>query len=398
MVGTQIRPGFVGTMFLALAAAVSAGGASAQSPPAGAPAAQASQDSSLFEIAAVKARLAAARLEGSAARGRRADPLQAQYLAGVEQLGKHQFDSAMVPLQAAALVSQTNARYHGDYGYALVGVGRWDEAANEYATAVRLQSGNPWYYVGLAAVRAHQEHWQQAAANFALAVSTDSSIIDPRLVAAASECLERAGFTSDLLEWSRMATVRFPDEPMPFLRLAMLLQRIDTVAGLAAIRRFRTLAPSNRLGQAIYAHYLNGQGQYDSSVAMVRSAVTDTSLRNYAWPVFLTVGAHLLQAKDLEKASQVLEEGRRLAPADRHARFSLYLGYSNVQRLAPLYTDAAQKKDCGKAQLVDSLVTTVDRDMHESMALGDSAQMNQIIATVLPQFRTRVKEVLDQCR
>ncbi len=391
------RIGLVGTI---LVSTLVAAGAAAQNPPATSAPAQTAQDSSLLETAAINARQTAARLESSSgARGRRADPAQAQYTDAVAQLSRRNFDSALAPLRAATMLNQNSARYHGDLGYALAGLGRWDDAATEYATAARLQSSNPWYYVGLASVRANQEHWQQAAANFALAVGTDSSIIDRSLITVASYCLERGGFESDLLDWSRIAVARFPDEPTPHLRLATLLRsRGDTAGGLAEIRKFRQMQPDDRLGAAVYALYLFDQGQYDSSVALARRAGSDTALRSYAWPVYLRVGAHYLQAKDLEKASQVLEEGRAMAPSGRHPQFSLYLGYANVQRLAPLYQDAAAKKDCGKARLIDSLVTSVDRDMHESMALGDSAQMNQIIGTVLPQYRTRTREILDQCR
>lgn len=397
MAVTRTRLDLIALVLVSAGALAAPRVARAQAPSGG----QTVQDSSLLETAANKARLVATRLESEATpRGRaRPDPVAAQYLEGVAQLGKRQFDSALVPLRAAAMVSQNNARYHGDLAYALAGLGRWEDAATEYAAAVRLQAANPWYYVGLAAVRANQEHWQQAGANFALALGIDSAIFEPSLIAVATYCFERGGFDTELLEWSRLATQKFPDEPTPWLRLATLLRaRGDTAGGLAAIQKFRTLQPDDRLGAAVYALYLYDQGKMDSAVALARRAATDTMLRSYAWPVYLRVGAHLLQAKDLEKASQVLEEGRNIAPEGRRKQFSLYLGYSNVQRLAPLYTDAAQKKDCREARLVDSLITTVDRDMHESIALGDSAQMTQIITTVLPQFRSRVGEILNGCR
>jgi tetratricopeptide (TPR) repeat protein len=358
------------------------------------------RDSSLLSTAAANARLAAGRLEGQA-RGRsgRADPGSVQYLAAVEYLTKSQFDSALTPLRAAVLVNQNSARYHGDLAYALAGVGQLEDAATEYATSVRLQAANPWYYVGLAVVRANQERWQQAAANFALALTTDSSILDPRLVVAASYCFERGGFDSELFDWSVVASQKFPNEPAPWLRLATIYrQKDDTAHGLAAIRQFRALAPDDRLGAAVYALYLYDQGQMDSAITLASRAAADSSLRNYAWPVYLRVGARLLQAKNLDRASQVLEQGRAIAPPGRHAQFSLYLGYANVQRLAPLYTVAAQNKNCQDAKMVDSLTTTVDHDLNESVALGDSAQINQIRTTVLPQIRSRLSPLLETCR
>jgi hypothetical protein len=113
--------------------------------------------------------------------------------------------------------------------------------------------------------------------------------------------------------------------------------------------------------------------------------------------VFLRVGAQLLQARNLDLAAEVLAEGRGYAPAARRPEFSIFLGYTNVQRLGPLYADAAQKRDCAKGHVVDSLATAVEHDLVEGKAVGDSTRINQIIATVLPQARTRIGELLSRC-
>ncbi|MGA2382827.1 MAG: hypothetical protein ABSG61_05275 [Gemmatimonadales bacterium] len=395
MAARQLRLGLIGTALVSAAIALPCG-AAAQAPGA-APAA--AQDSSLFEIAAMRARLVASREEREAARGRaaRTDPALTQYLAGVAQLGKRQFDSALAPLQTALAASPNSARYHGDLGYTLAGLGRWEEAGNEYAAATRLQPTNPWYYVGLASVRAKQERWQQAGANYEAAAGLDSSVIDRRFVDAVSNCMERGRFVPELLTWSRIAVARYPDDPVPWLRLATLLRQSDSAEGLAAMRHFRALAPDQLIGAALYASYLVGLEQYDSSLALARQAAADSTLWPYAWPVYLRVGANLFQARDLVQASQVLAEGRAYAPAARRAQFSLFLGYTNVQRLGPLYTDAAQKKDCAEAHRVDTLETSVRHDLEEGKAVGDSTKINQVLTGVLTQARTRINELLGRC-
>ena len=113
--------------------------------------------------------------------------------------------------------------------------------------------------------------------------------------------------------------------------------------------------------------------------------------------MYLRVGAHLFQTRDLVQASQVLAEGRAYAPAARRAQFSLFLGYTNVQRLGPLYADAAQKKDCAEAHAVDTLEISVRHDLEEGKAVGDSTQINQVLAGVLTQARTRIDELLAGC-
>ena len=388
MIATHLRLGTIGAALVAVAAGPSAS------------AAQAPQDSSLFEVAAMRARLVAAREERPVAQSRagRPDPALTRYLEGVAQLGKHQFDSALAPLRAAASASPNSARYRGDVGYALAGLGRWEEAATEYEAAARLQSANPWYYVGLAAVRAKQEQWQQAKSNYERAVELDSSIIDRRLLSAVSDCMERGGFSAELIAWSRIAAARYPDDPAPWLRLAVLLRQRDSTEGLAAIRRFRVLAPSHLIGAALYANYLLGLGQDDSSFALAEEAADDSTLWSYVWPVYLQVGAHLFRARDYPRAALVLEEGRRYAPAARRAQFSLFLGYVDVQRLGPMYADAARKTDCAEAHVVDSLETSVRRDLEEGKAVGDSTQINQILGGVLVQARARIDELLGRCR
>ncbi len=365
---------------------------------AGAAAAQATQDSSLFEVAAMRARLAAAQQERPAqGRASRPDPTLTRYLEGVALLSRRQFDSAVALLRSAVTASPDNARYHGDLGFALAGLERWDDAAGEYETAARLQSANPWYQVGLAAVRAKQQQWPQAKVAWERAVAQDSSIIDRRLVTAVIDCMNRGRFDQDLIAWARIATARYPDDPMPWLRLGLMLRQRDSTAGLAAIRRFRALAPGQLIGAALYANYLLGLGQDDSSLVLAGEAADDSTLWAYAWPVYLQVGAHRFQARDFARAALILEEGRRYAPAARHAQFSLFLGYANVQRLGPMYADAAQKKDCAEARVVDSLETAVRRDLTEGKAVGDSVQINGILGGVLTQARTRIDELLGGC-
>jgi len=390
--------GLIGAALLA-AAIGTPGSAAAQAQGASPAAAQGTQDSSLFEVAALRARLVASREERQAAPGRaaRPDPALKQYLAAVGRLGKHQFDSALTPLQAAAAANPNSARYHGDLGYALAGLGRWEESAHEYAAATRLQPSNPWYYVGLASASARLERWQQAGANYEAAAGLDSGVIDHRFVDAVSDCMARGRFVDELLTWSRIASARYPDDPAPWLKLATLLRHSDSAEGLGAIRHFRALAPDQRVGAALYANYLLGLEQYDSSLALARQAVADSTLWFYVWPVYLRAGGHLFQARDFGQASQVLSEGRAYAPAARRAQFSLFLGFTNVQRLGPLYADAARKKDCAEAHAVDTLETLVRHDLEEGKAVGDSIQINQIFTTVLTQARTRIGELLAQC-
>jgi tetratricopeptide (TPR) repeat protein len=399
----QVRRYLAGLTVVASGIALPAA-ARAQQPaavPAAAPAAAPAVDStSLVEHAATQARAVANRLDSVAAAGHRApaDASQAQYQNGLTQLLAGQCDAAYLLLRGAVTANPNKARNHGDLAYALACRQRPDDAATEYEAAIRLQSTNPWYYVGLAAVRVGQERWTEAGANYTLAIAVDSTILYPALINSALSTFMHTGNADQELVWARAGSQRFPSEPNAWLRLAYTLrQRGENPAeGLDAIRHFHALQPDNHLGQALFSLYLSDAGQSDSALAFAGEAVADTTLKEYVSVVFLRVGAHLLQARDFTRAAYALNRGRDLAPASSHARFSLYLGIANLQRAVPLYNEAVEKKNCTEGKMVDSVLVTVDHDLHEAMSL-DSAQVTHILTDMLPPFRQKVNDFKDGC-
>ncbi len=366
--------------------------------PARAQAPAAADSGALFDDAATKARDAASRLETPAGRAARPDPAQQQYLAALQLINRKQYDSALAPLHAAAVVNRNSARYHGDLGYALAETGRFDDAATEFQTAIRLQSANPWYYVELGLIRLNQERWTESSANFELAYATDSTIVSPLLVAAASRAAEKAADENALFQWSQRGTARFPDDPLPWLRLATLLRsRGDTVKGLDAIRHFRSLDRQDRLGAAVYALYLYDRAQYDSAVIMARQAVADSSLHQYASAVFLRAGAHWVNAKQYDSAATVLEEGRAITPPGlNRMRYTFYLGLADLMRIPTIYSAAVQAKDCSRATLLDSLLASVQSNITEAAQL-DSAQSARILTSYVPSLRQRLDDFKESC-
>jgi len=373
--------------------------------PAAAPAmtSTASDTASVLEHAATQARLVAARLDSvaaaQAARRAPSDPSATQYQNGLVQLLQGQCEAAYLLFRSAVAASPNSARNHGDLAFTLVCRQRLDDAATEYATAIRLQSANPWYYVGLAGVRSAQQRYTEAAANYSLAMATDSTILYPALLDSATTVFQGSGNAEELLSWSRMGTQKFPNEASNWLRVSMMLRRRGdtTHEGITAIRHFHALQPDNRLGDAILSLYLSDTGQNDSALAYSSLAAADSSLREYASLVFLRVGAHLLQTREFDRAAQVLSDGRNMASPSTHSRYSLYLAHANIQRAVPLFQDAVQKKNCTEGKTVDSILTAVDHDLHESMAL-DSVQSTHILNDILPQFKSKVDEFKGTCR
>ena len=400
----QVRRGFAGIAVLVTGAVALPALAHAQQP-AAAPADVATttaDTTSLLGYAATQARIVAARLDSVAVAqsGKRApaDPSATQYQNGLVQLLNGQCEAAYLLFRSAISANANSARNHGDLAFALACRNRADDAATEYATAIRLQSANPWYYVGLAAVRGSQQRWTEAAANYELALATDSTILVQSMLDSATTAFQEAGNSEELLNWSKMGTQKFPNDPSPWLRVAMMLRRRGDTGpeGLNAIRHFHALQPDNRLGDAILSLYLSDVGQNDSALAFASLAAADTSLKEYASLVYLRVGAHMLQSREFERAAQVLQQGRDMASPGNHSRYSLYLAHANIQRAVPLFQDAVAKKNCGEGNTVDSILGTVSKDLHESLAL-DSVQSTRILDSILPQFKAKVDEFKGGC-
>jgi Flp pilus assembly protein TadD len=362
-----------------------------------APAAGPFDSTSLLAVAAGHAREAATRI-ARPARAPRPDAAATQYLAGLAQLNRNQFDSALVPLRAAATANANSALYHGDLAFALAETGRWSDAEDEYRAAVRLQQANPWYFVGLGATQAAQAHWGQAAASYTLAVAADSAVVIQQLIAPASDAFQQAGMAQALEDWARMATSRFPNEPIPWLRLASAsYMRRDTVVGFPAIRRFRSLKPDDRVGAMLYSEYLLAAGQYDSAAVLAHQAAPDSSMRHLAAVVMYNVGGHLLQGGQFARATEVLQEGRELASASDQPMYDLYLGIAKLRMLQVFYNEAAQHSDCRKSHAADSMLTDVAHLVTAGVA-ADSAIANQVLTGAIQQYRTAIDGFVRQCR
>jgi Flp pilus assembly protein TadD len=367
--------------------------------PARAQAPTALDSAPLLTVAAVRAREAAIRIESRSAPAARAPsrgPAATQYAAGLALLGQSQFDSAAVLFKAATTASPDIARYRGDLAFTLAASGHFSDAEEQYRAAVRLQQANPWYYVGLGVAQVAQQHWTQAAASFTLAVASDSAVIIRQLIAPVGNAYEQTNQAQALDDWSKMATVRFPDEPSGWLRLASAdFQRHDTAAGFPAIRRYRVLKPDDRVGALLYAEFLYASGQNDSAAALAMQASPDTSLRRLASIILYNAGGNLVQASKFDSAAHVLQEGRDIATEADQPRFELLLGIARLRLLQPLYNEAAQHSDCHKAPVADSMITDVIH-LETAGVAADSAMANQVLRAAA-QYRTAIDAFVKQC-
>ncbi len=382
---------------------VRAGGAGSAGAPA-APAAQAEQPhAGLFEVAAVLGRQKALALEGPSRRGARPAPGAAAYNAGLVFASHDQVDSAVASWHAAVRADSAIARYHGDLAFGLAAAGHFDSAEAEYRVAFRLQGGNAWYAVGLGATQVAEQHWAQASASFALAVATDSAVIIKPLIGPAGDAFQNAGMRQQSEDWAKMAVARFPDEPMPYLRLASYAYMHrdsagvpDTATGLPVIRRYRALHPDDPNGAMLYAEYLLVEGKEDSAAALAVAGAADTANRALASSVLLRAGVQLIQQRRSDSAEVLLKRGRPMAPVQYLPRFDLYIGVARLRALGTLYNDAASHSDCSRAITVDTMLTSVSASITAGIA-ADSATANYLLANQVTQFRAAIDKFKQTC-
>jgi len=368
-----------------------------------APAASALDTAPLLIVAAIRAREVAGRLPGGAAPAARTPAARAaarvaatQYSQGLDLLVQGKFDSAATVLNAAATASPDFALYRGDLAFAFAAGGHWTDAEDQYRVAVRLQQGNAWYYVGLGLTQMAQQAWGQAAASFTLAVGTDSAVIVRQMVEPVGDAYDQSRNTQALIDWSNMAAARFPQEPSSWLHLARANLSHDSAAGLADIRRYRALRPSDPVGELVYARYLYDMGSFDSAGTMAEAAAAkDTAMRRPAAILLYNAGAHYLEATKADSSEPLLEAGRDLADSADRPRYALLMGVAKLKMFQVYYNDIARHGDCHKAKATDSMLTDVVHTINEG-AMVDTTLANQALKGT-SQYRPVVDQFLHQC-
>jgi len=360
-----------------------------------APAAPPAGDGALRILAqaTANARTTWARLAGAQPRNA---PGATQYQDGLTKLQAGQFADALVPLQAAVRLNANNAIFHSDLAAASAGLERWDDAALEMVRARQIQPGNQWFTVALAAVKAVREQWVDASLNLDVAISADSAMIDSTIAEAAVSWAARARRVPQLLAWSQLATQRFPGIAEPWYRLASAYQQQnDTTRGIAAIRRYVALRPTDRLGLFLYSVFLFNTGQNDSAMVLATEAARDSSLQERAGEVLFGIGARMLNAGKADTAVLALSRAQTTVTAELRSRVSLFLGHAQLQRFATVYQTAERERACEPAQRLDSLLSQAAENLRVGAAL-DSARVAPILETSIPQFRRNAETMVTQ--
>ncbi len=117
----------------------------------------------------------------------------AQYREALSDIDRGDLRAAAAGLSAALARAPRNAQFRGDLAYVYASGAHYDEAATEFQRAFQTLQGDVWYLVGLAATRAAQRQFVDAAGTIQLAASNDSAVVDSVVGPAAASWFEQAG-------------------------------------------------------------------------------------------------------------------------------------------------------------------------------------------------------------
>ena len=355
------------------------------------------RDTLLFNTIAANARTKAVELNAS----RPADNARAvaQYRQAIGMLERGQFDSAETSLQAVMIRAPGNALYLGDMAFAQARGGNLEEAGDNFARAFQLQQQNAWFIVGVALARGGYRQWAEAAGTIALAAQTDSAVITGPIATAAAGWFEQAGDRANALTWARMAVALQPDEPSNYLRIASNLRsRQDTTPeGLAAIRRYRTMRPDDKLGAALYADYLFNGGQRDSAFVMMLFAAQDSIFQPFASEMYLRAGREQLVRQQPDSAMVLLNSARRWATTEQRPALHNILGRAQLMKANTSLQQYTENSACAPARVADSLINESERNLREGLAF-DSARTTSFLETIIPPTKQNAQAAVRNCR
>jgi Flp pilus assembly protein TadD len=321
-----------------------------------------------------------------------------QYRDALSDIEAGRYGDALLTLQAVIQRAPQNPLYHGDLAYALLRAGRFDDAGNAYTRAYQLLQTNAWFLVGIAAVRAAQSQWPDAAGTIQLAAQTDSSVIVGPVASHASGWFEQAGDGSGALTWARLAVLRTPDDAASWLRIAKYLRaRNDTTPeGPAAVMRFRALRPDDRLGLALYADLLFSAGKVDSALALVAIAAQDSAYREFAAQMHLQAGRDLFQRRDSKGAIRVLTLGQQWATTAQRPAFSNIIGRADLLLLNAALTALENDRSCAAARSADSLAKNTEQNLRDGISF-DSVRTMSMLENIVPQYKTNAANAVRTC-
>ena len=324
-----------------------------------------------------------------------------QYREALADIQRGDLNAAATGLTAALARARDNGLYRGDLAYVYARTGRLDDAITEYTRAYQAQQRNAWYLAGIAAVKAAQQKWADAAGTIQLATQGDSAVADSVIAGAAAQWFEAAGDRGGALTWSRIAVEKNPLDAASWLRVAVSLRarQDSSPEGETAVRRYLALRgeQADKVAHALLAENLYNHGKTDSALALVTFAAQDSAYREYAAQLYLQAGRDAFQRRDVERSLTLLGTGRGYAVPAQVPAFANITGRAQLLKLQSLLADVEESHSCETARSADSLATSIERNLQAGVSF-DSARTTMMLTTVLPGFKQNAQSAIGSCR
>ena len=246
--------------------------------------------------------------------------------------------------------------------------------------------------IALAAAR----RWEDAARTLSLVAEVDSGNIDSLFAYRITNYYLQVPDTANLLQWTRIATVRLPTQAAYHFSLATLLAaRGDTASALAAIRHYLELRPNDGRAMLTLAVWI-GASQPDSSLAWAQRAVgADSTLRPSAAGLFLRAGRNVFQDTMIagpvrfQRTDSILSIGQPWATGQTRALIGYIRALSQVQLASLAAQDAQTNRSCDAVRRAADLLPQAEANIILGVSINRE-QANQILSQYIPQLRQSV--------
>ncbi|MGH7176316.1 MAG: tetratricopeptide repeat protein, partial [Tepidisphaeraceae bacterium] len=256
---------------------------------------------------------------------------------GVISLQRRQMKQAIDMLERAVRARPDAPEFHANYGHALRGVGRFDEAAGEFQRAIQLRPGYALAHNNLGTVRRAQGRLDEAIASYREAIRLEPTVAAMHLNL--GNCLRDANLPSEAVQAFRRAIQLQPDNADAHLLLGNLLRaqnmpddaaecfrralRIDPRSADAHERLARTLWAQVRIEEAM-SHF--EQAMRIAPTPRLRAVVA-----TLVPPVYRSKEESLTWRRRLEDEVAALKrQGFRLDITHELAPTTVYLPYQGL--------------------------------------------------------------------
>jgi len=280
----------------------------------------------------------------------------------------------------------------------LAGMGRVDSAIAVVNQGLKENPAS----VDLLAVKAIAEaagsYWDSAAVTMIQVADIDTSKVDSVFVYRLTNYLRQVPDTAGYTTWVRNGTVKLPTQAPYWYTLAELqFAKADTAGAVDAIQHFVALKPEDGRGHLYLARLQLGTGQLDSALAHAE-AVTDSTLKPFAGPIYLQVGLKYFRDSSYVRAIELLQKAKDLSTGRAIVPAAFFLGLSQVYLGRTIDAQADSTHNCDLSRQSQTMWNDAEPNIIAGAAQNRDAA-NQLLSQVIPAYKARAEQLIrNNCR